>query len=192
MHDVAATALRLFERNGYEATTMQQIATAAGISRPTLFRYFGGKSDIVWDRYDDQTVELRELLANADVALSPLDVLAVALPRILNYDAGDLDLLRTQVKIIASVPELRIHSEQRAADRIAIIAEFIADRSGCAPDDLYPLVMSRCVWSAGWSALTSWASGHAQSPADTLAAGFEVLRSGFALPAPTDQPRRPA
>jgi TetR/AcrR family transcriptional regulator, regulator of mycofactocin system len=187
-HDVAATALRMFERNGYEATTMQEIATAAGISRPTLFRYFGAKSDIVWDRYDDEAIELRALLASADPAVSPFDVLADVLPRVLNYDASDLDLLRTQVRIIASVPDLRSQSEQRASDWIAIIAEFIADRAGCAPDDLYPLVMSRCMWSAGWSALTFWASGHAERPADALAKSFDVLRAGFAIPPDTPPP----
>lgn len=173
----------MFESNGYESTTMQEIADAAGISRPTLFRYFGAKSDIVWDRYEDEAVELRALLAAADADASPLDVLADVLPRVLNYDAGDLDLLRTQVRIIAGVPELRSQAEQRAADWISIIAEFIAARAGGAPDDLYPLVMSRCVWSAGWTALTFWAAGHAKRPGEALAAGFDVLRSGFAVEA---------
>jgi len=179
-HVVAAVALRMFESNGYEATTMQEIADAAGISRPTLFRYFGAKSDIVWDRYDDEAVELRALLAAADAKASPLDVLADVLPRVLDYDAGDLDLLRTQVRIIAGVPDLRSQAEQRASDWIGIIAEFIALRAGCKPDDLYPLVMSRCVWSAGWTALTFWAASADDRPGDALSAGFDVLRSGFA------------
>lgn len=182
-HDVAAVALRMFETAGYETTTMQEIADAAGISRPTLFRYFGAKSDIVWDRYDDEAVELRAMLASTDVSTAPLEVLAEVLPRVLNYGGGDLDLLRTQVRIIAGVPELRSQAEQRAAEWIAIISEFIAERAGCASDDLYPLVMSRCVWSAGWTALTFWASGHAERPGEALAAGFAVLRSGFAVEA---------
>src|ERR1700709_2859726 len=64
--EVAAMALRMFSRDGYDETTMQAIAQAAGISRPTLFRYFPSKTDIVWDRYDEEADELRRSLAAAD------------------------------------------------------------------------------------------------------------------------------
>jgi AcrR family transcriptional regulator len=40
-------ALALFSRQGFEATTLDDIATAAGVSRRSLFHYFGSKEDIV-------------------------------------------------------------------------------------------------------------------------------------------------
>ncbi|GAA3664548.1 TetR/AcrR family transcriptional regulator [Microbacterium marinilacus] len=47
-HDrIAAAGLRLFLEHGYEATTLDAIAEAAGISRRTLFYYFASKDDIV-------------------------------------------------------------------------------------------------------------------------------------------------
>lgn len=44
---IAAAALSLFEAKGFEGTTMDQIAVAAGISRPTVFNHFARKEDIL-------------------------------------------------------------------------------------------------------------------------------------------------
>ena len=45
--EIARTAMELFLERGFEATTIDDIATAAGISRRSFFRYFGTKEDIV-------------------------------------------------------------------------------------------------------------------------------------------------
>ena len=45
---VVAVALDLFDRNGFDATSVEQIAQAAGSSRSTFFRQFGGKDDVVF------------------------------------------------------------------------------------------------------------------------------------------------
>lgn len=46
---IAETALRLFSENGYDATTLNDIAEAAGISRRTFFYYFKSKEEILLD-----------------------------------------------------------------------------------------------------------------------------------------------
>ncbi|MFD3523936.1 TetR/AcrR family transcriptional regulator [Streptomyces sp. NPDC058653] len=45
--EITETAMRLFTENGFEATTVDQIATASGISRRSFFHYFGSKEDLV-------------------------------------------------------------------------------------------------------------------------------------------------
>ena len=45
--DVMLGALDLFEAKGYETTTVDEIAEAAGISRRTFFRQFRAKEDVV-------------------------------------------------------------------------------------------------------------------------------------------------
>ena len=51
--DVQAAALHLFEAQGYEQTTVEQIAAAADTSTTTFYRYFPTKEDVVLDdEYD--------------------------------------------------------------------------------------------------------------------------------------------
>ena len=44
---VHSAAMELFSRKGFEATTLDDIASAAGVSRRSLFHYFASKEDIV-------------------------------------------------------------------------------------------------------------------------------------------------
>src|SRR5688572_5891672 len=60
---VVAAALELFERQGFEATSVEQIAQAAGVSRSTFFRQFGGKEDVVFADHEVLLDELRIWLA---------------------------------------------------------------------------------------------------------------------------------
>jgi AcrR family transcriptional regulator len=177
--DVAAIALRMFAVEGYEATTMDDVARAAGISRPTLFRLFSSKGDIVWDRYEEEAGELRAELDRAPVDVAPLEWLCRILPRLLRYPDADLDLLRTQVRIIAETPSVQGRARERSSEWMGIIAAFVARRSGMSVDDLLPKVVAQAVWSTGWTTLTHWAAGTDARPDEALDLAFRALRSGF-------------
>ena len=71
-------ALRLFREQGYEATTVGQIAGAADISESTFFRYFPTKEDVVrWDEFDPLLVEaIWAQPAGADQLSGPLRLLS--------------------------------------------------------------------------------------------------------------------
>ena len=58
--DVARAALDLFNRQGYDQTTVDQIATAVGVSRRTFFRYYESKRDVVWGEFDAELVRLHD------------------------------------------------------------------------------------------------------------------------------------
>ena len=47
MLEIATTSLDLFDRDGFDATTVESIAAAAGCSPRTFYRYFGSKEDVV-------------------------------------------------------------------------------------------------------------------------------------------------
>ena len=80
---IVDVALDLFARQGYDATSVDQIAEAAHISRRTLFRYFPGKAAIAWGEFDEQidlmlgyldgvpeNTPLRDALADALIAFN--------------------------------------------------------------------------------------------------------------------------
>ena len=56
--DIAGAALTLFEEQGYERTTVDQIAAAAGVSSATFFRYFAAKEDVLFNDEDEAAAAL--------------------------------------------------------------------------------------------------------------------------------------
>ncbi|MGW3954505.1 TetR family transcriptional regulator [Streptomyces sp. NPDC004752] len=70
--DVSDIAVRLFLAKGFDAVSVAEVAAAAGISKPTLFRYFPAKEDLVLHRIADHETEAARLVAGAD---APVDVL---------------------------------------------------------------------------------------------------------------------
>ncbi len=73
---IAEAALKLFKRNGFAATTLDQIAVQAGVSAPTVVNYFGGKQEILLallKQPDEQA--MREARANLDEDSDPLEAL---------------------------------------------------------------------------------------------------------------------
>jgi AcrR family transcriptional regulator len=73
---IAEAALELFKRNGFAATTLDQIAVQAGVSAPTVVNYFGGKQEILLallKQPDEQA--MREARANLDDDSDPFEAL---------------------------------------------------------------------------------------------------------------------
>src|ERR1700744_6700684 len=69
-------ALRLFREQGYQATTVEQIAAAAEVSPSTFFRYFPTKEDVVLN--DDMDTRVLEALARQPAELAPLAAVRAA------------------------------------------------------------------------------------------------------------------
>ncbi|WP_191302719.1 TetR/AcrR family transcriptional regulator [Lentzea cavernae] len=65
--EIVDTALALFAEQGYEATTMAQVAKRAGVSQRSVFRYFGTKEDLVCGEQE----ALGEVLVSAVAAQPP-------------------------------------------------------------------------------------------------------------------------
>ena len=60
---LSGIAIDLFIENGFDETSVDDIAAAAGIARRTLFRYYPSKNSLAWGEFDDHLRELRTLLA---------------------------------------------------------------------------------------------------------------------------------
>ena len=103
---IRASALRLFGEQGYDATTVEQIAAAAGVSHMTFFRYFPTKEDVALsDSYDPL---IAGLLGQTPATWPLTERIRAALLQGLRqlYDA-DRDTLLAQNKLIVSTPALR-------------------------------------------------------------------------------------
>ncbi|MFF8398958.1 TetR family transcriptional regulator [Streptomyces sp. NPDC016172] len=65
---VSDIAVRLFMEKGFDAVSVAEVAAAAEISKPTLFRYFPAKEDLVLYRIADHEGEAARVVAGAEVA----------------------------------------------------------------------------------------------------------------------------
>ncbi|MEV8329767.1 TetR/AcrR family transcriptional regulator [Streptomyces niveus] len=71
---LSETAIALFLEKGFEKVSVAEIAAAAEVSKPTLFRYFPAKEDLVLHRFADHEDEAARVVAGAG-GRSPLEAL---------------------------------------------------------------------------------------------------------------------
>jgi AcrR family transcriptional regulator len=104
-NDVVAAALDLFARQGFEATSVDQIAQAAGISRSTFFRQFGGKDDVVFADHEELLEQLRDYFDGAHP--DPWEAVCEASLQVYRHFAADPELARRRYRVVREVPALR-------------------------------------------------------------------------------------
>ncbi|MFI8593933.1 TetR/AcrR family transcriptional regulator [Microbacterium sp. NPDC078428] len=102
---VVAAALDLFAQHGFEATSVEQIARAAGVSRSTFFRQFGGKEDVVFADHEALLDELRAYLGRGHD--NPWLAVCEASLRAYRHFAHDPQVARLRYEIVRHVPALR-------------------------------------------------------------------------------------
>ncbi|MFE9659391.1 TetR family transcriptional regulator [Streptomyces sp. NPDC005955] len=74
--EVSDAAIALFLERGFEGVSVAEVAAAAGISKPTLFRYFPAKEDLVLHRFADHEDEAARVVTAALAArIAPLAAL---------------------------------------------------------------------------------------------------------------------
>ena len=156
-------ALRLFRENGYQRTTVEQIAAAAEVSPSTFFRYFPTKEDLILQ--DDMDTRMIEAFERQPAGLSPLAaVRAAAREMFASYTQADLDVLQQTTALTMTVPEVRARAMDEFARTITVIGEALAKRAGRPADDLavrttagaiIGVIMSVTMPWEGWSERTS-------------------------------------
>jgi len=102
---VVAAALDLFAAQGFEATSVEQIAQAAGVSRSTFFRQFGGKDDVVFADHELLLEGLRAYLAEDHA--DPWQAVCEASVTVYRHFAADPELARRRYAVVRQVPALR-------------------------------------------------------------------------------------
>jgi AcrR family transcriptional regulator len=128
-------ALRLFREQGYQRTTVEQIAAAAEVSPSTFFRYFPTKEDLVLQ--DDMDTRIAAAFERQPAGLGPVAAFRAALREFTSScSQADLDVIRETTALIAAVPEVRARATDEFARMIAVMSEALARRSGRPAGDL--------------------------------------------------------
>ncbi len=177
--EVQRVALALFAERGFEATTLDDIAAALGVSRRTLFRYYPSKNDIVWAEFSDHLAGLRERLSRASADEPLMDVLRRAVVAFNDYGADELPELRIRMALITSVPALQGHSMLRYRDWCEVIAEFVAARLGCDVEDHVPQVIANAALGTAMATYRHWITHPEVDLLSELDEAFRLLAGGF-------------
>lgn len=174
----------LFARRGFDRTTVEDIAAAAGIGRRTFFRYFASKNDLVWGDFAAELVRLDALLAATDPAVPMMDALRGAVVEFNRFDPAVVPWHRQRMALILRVPTLQADSTVRYASWRTLVTEFAARRTGRAPSDLLPRLIGHTFLAACIAAYEHWLTDEQASLGDLLDQGLRQLAAGFEGPAP--------
>jgi mycofactocin system transcriptional regulator len=177
--EVSRVALELFAAEGFDATTMDDVAAALGIGRRTLFRYFASKNDLVWGDFDQVLERLRADLRAVDRRVSVMEALRRAAVSSNTYPAAALPDLRIRLTLITTVPALQAHSMLRYAEWRQVVAEFAAKRLRREPDDFAPQAIGHAALAASTSAFTQWVHHPESDLLALLDASYALLAAGF-------------
>ncbi|MFD6858609.1 TetR family transcriptional regulator [Rhodococcus sp. NPDC060090] len=102
---VVSQAIRLFSQNGYESTTVEQIAAAAGVSRRTFFRQFRSKEDVIFADHESLLEQVSEYLSR-DFD-DPWAASCDAAQLVFGYFRDRRDLSVWRYRVVQRVPALR-------------------------------------------------------------------------------------
>lgn len=171
--------LELFAERGFDATTVEDIAAAAGIGRRTFFRYFASKNDVPWGDFQG----LLDRMA-AHLAAVPDDVplwasLRDAVVEFNRFPPGEAALHRRRMELLLGVPALVAHSTLRYDAWRQVIAAHAARRLRQPDDALEPQAIG---WTCLGLALTAYEQWLARPDADLgslVAEAFATLSASF-------------
>jgi mycofactocin system transcriptional regulator len=141
--ELELAAMRLFAEEGYEDTTVAQIAAAAGVSGRTFFRYYESKADVLWGAFDDEVASIRAALAGLPAELPVMTAVRRAVLAVNDYRQADVPELRLRMTLIGGRPELAASAAAHYEAWEQAVRDFVAQRSGQPPDSLYPLAVGR-------------------------------------------------
>lgn len=155
MGEARREALALFVKQGFEATTVEQIASAAGISPATFYRHFRAKEDVLFNEGYDPFLERAFADRPADEPLAEVvrTVYQEFAARLLEADHQAL-LLRH--RLMSSVPALRDRLMREERTNLDQLVKLLADRVGRSPDDFEVRLAAAAVNAAFAQAAQYW------------------------------------
>ncbi|RNG08888.1 TetR family transcriptional regulator [Streptomyces botrytidirepellens] len=104
---LAAAAMELFATQGYEATTVDEIAARAGVARRTFFRHFRSKEEAIFPDHDDTLVRAAAVLDAAPAHENPLDTVCRGIKEVMRMYAASPAVSVERYRLTREVPALR-------------------------------------------------------------------------------------
>jgi AcrR family transcriptional regulator len=178
---IVTAALDLFDRQGYDATTVEEIAAAADVSPRTFFRYFDSKAELVMEPKEERE-GFAVRLASRPADEGPIEALRQVLHQELLAYLSDGPIGVRKMRCMLGTASLQATARDHFNEHQAELAEEFARRLDRSPDDLAPQVMAAAVGNVVWTVATRWVAE--DSPPERLVAmideALDLLAEGLA------------
>jgi mycofactocin system transcriptional regulator len=179
--EIERVAFALFADRGFDETTVEDIAAAAGISRRTFFRYFASKNDVVWGDFDAGLQHFADALDAADAGQPWMDALRLAVVDFNSLDPELVPLHRDRMELILHVPALQAYATLMYARWRDVVTRFVAERTGAKSDELHPRLVGHTTLAAAVAAYEQWLAEPGTDLAVLLDAAMQLLSEGLGL-----------
>ncbi|MFT4081500.1 MAG: TetR family transcriptional regulator [Nocardioides sp.] len=171
-------ALEMFDRSGFDETTVEQICERAGVSVRTFFRYFGSKTTVLWTEVEREIETLRTALTKQPASRSIADAVRVAILESNHANAANGVNMRTRFRIVhaASQARTRWHFEELWVNAVS---EFAGSRLGSPADSFLPRAVGLSAVAVCRAAAEQWERSPELSLLDLLDEALSIWSEGF-------------
>ncbi|WP_054264664.1 TetR family transcriptional regulator [Massilia antarctica] len=128
--EVSEVAFRLFAAQGFDKTTVEQIAAEAGLSRTTFFRYFGTKEEIVLGKFSEFGLHVAAALAARPADEAAWSALRRAFDVVIDGTAGDAPQALALMRLLSDACALMTRRWEKTQGWQSLLAPEIARRLG--------------------------------------------------------------
>jgi AcrR family transcriptional regulator len=177
---LAEHAIRLFHERGFDETTVDEIASAAGVSPRTFFLHFPTKAAAAFPDHDERVVAFRERLFAGAGGRNPI-------PNLLTLLLSDVrthsPMRRARYQLLAKVEALRDEDARTDHDYEGIIADYLMEHWG---HDVEARVRSHAIANACMGVIRASLIAWSEDGIDPQQVCFEILNR--MLGAPFDNP----
>jgi AcrR family transcriptional regulator len=152
--ELSEAALPLVIERGFETTTMEDLATAAGVSRRTFFRYFSSKEDVVFAFLDQWAARLAADIVARPAAENPVVAVQQSFRKL---TAAYRDRALVLVRLVGKTPALRQQERINREHLRSAVVNALAIRLGLdTKHDMRPQILATIAFAPLDAAMLSW------------------------------------
>lgn len=140
---ILSAAWRLFADHGYDAVTVQQVATAADVAPATVFNYFGTKEDLFFPRLEEFNEELAAMITQRPAGTSVLSAVGAyfassggLLAGAATGDVRAADRLQTLNRVVEESPALQARELAAMEKSTRALTAALLDDAGPGADEI--------------------------------------------------------
>ena len=174
-HELAAQAQRLFIENGFDQTSVEEIAASVGVSRRTFFRYFPTKADVIWVESENEHALFEQLLDDASPDISPWAAVTAAYIATLDHGRAEDDWARHRARLILYEPAVQAQANQVFRRWRTTVTRFVATRTDKSDESAYARAAGHAAVAASIAAHEHWLTHTELSISECMRILFDAL-----------------